>query len=179
MIFPISYDFKRLLHLQMTKKDSSAVTLKAATLLAQGLTESEVAASCGRSRSWVQSIKRSPDFQQLVEESRVKLGEVIQASAEKYEVTKIEEHHQKIENFRQRSEHLGCRFLDIVEKMLNLYEIKLQQAQAEDLSLNRLPSDIKSLGAASEMGRTLLAQALGIRELMQVLSQQEENENNL
>ncbi|MBD2207844.1 hypothetical protein H6G33_36435 [Calothrix sp. FACHB-1219] len=62
--------------------------------------------------------------------------------------------------------------------MLNLYEMKLQQAQAEDLSLHRLASDIKSLGTSSEMGGTLLAQALGVRELIELLSRNGESEEN-
>lgn len=53
-------------------KPLNSLHLQAAALLAEGKTESEVAVACGKSRSWVQELKRREDFQAAVEENRKK-----------------------------------------------------------------------------------------------------------
>jgi hypothetical protein len=53
-------------------KPLNSIHLRAASLIAEGKTESEVAAACGKSRSWVQELKRREDFQAAIEEARKK-----------------------------------------------------------------------------------------------------------
>lgn len=155
-------------------KTLSTTDLQAAVMVAEGRTELDIYTACGKNRSWIQALKRREDFQEAVARSKNKLVEIIQETTEKHYTTQIDEHHQKIENFRQKSEDLGNRFLNIVEKALNLYEAKIQQAQAEDISLHRIASDLKSLSTLSESGRSLLAQSLGIEHLMQTLNLDED-----
>jgi len=53
-------------------KPLNSIHLQAASLIAEGRTESEVAAACSKSRSWVQELKRREDFQAAIEEARKK-----------------------------------------------------------------------------------------------------------
>jgi len=155
-------------------KSLSTTDLQAAVMVAEGRTEREIYTACGKNRSWIQVLKRREDFHEAVAHSKNKLVEVIQETTEKHYSTQTDENLQKIENFRRQSEHLGNRFLNIVEKALFLYEAKIQQAQADDISLHRVASDLKSLSTLSESGRSLLAQSLGIDQLMQILKLDED-----
>ena len=51
-------------------KPLTSLQLQAASLIAEGKTESQVAAACNKSRSWVQELKRREDFQASVKEAQ-------------------------------------------------------------------------------------------------------------
>lgn len=169
-------------------KPLNELELKAASLLAEGHTEHEVASLCNRSRSWVQALKRRTDFQSVFQKLKENTKSVEDTSPIQPKVEAIvdvsatpfigkgktkEEFSQDIYNFQIRLMNLGNKFLTVSEKLLSLYEQKIDQIDPADISLNRLASDLKSLSTFSEVGHLYILEVAGLQKIAQVLQKAE------
>lgn len=61
-------------------KPLNALQTKAVGMIADGKTEAEVAVACGKSRSWVQQLKRRDDVQGSVEETKATIHKTIRST---------------------------------------------------------------------------------------------------
>ncbi|WP_414553094.1 hypothetical protein [Anabaena sp. CCY 0017] len=169
-------------------KKLGALELSAAQMLANGATEKQVFLACDKNRSWVQALKRRDDFQEAVSSFQAELerekpqSSQIPAKSAAVGKTKVthkegmtaDDHLQKIRDFRDRSESIGNRFLDVAESMLALCEERLRQASADEINLSRLPGDVRSIAAAADAGVNLLAQSLGVQKIMEIVGRMEQ-----
>ncbi len=140
-------------------KEFNSLQLQAAELLACGLSEVEIAKACGKSRSWVQGLKRREDFQQAVEAAKQRLGQVIVQETKKAIVTDLEQ-------FRNRFSNAANLLYDAATKYLEKVNQKVDELKTEDISASRLPQALKSGADVLVIALEINKAALGLDELM-------------
>ncbi|MBD2527452.1 hypothetical protein [Nostoc sp. FACHB-133] len=139
-----------------------------AELVARGATEAEILSVYGKSRSSLQRLKAREDFQLLVQEAKANLKIAI---AEVSYVSNREQHLQKLERFRENREKLGMELVKTGLKLLKLINQRLENAEANDLSPNQIPSHLKGVCMAFDSGFNMTAQALGIERMLEIFNQ--------
>ena len=143
-------------------KALNSLQLQAAELIASGASESEVAAVCRKSRSWVQTLKRREDFQVVVTNAKERAKQIIESHSEK-SLT------QDLETFRKRFAQAA----DLLYESATLYMQKMKERIVLDDAIELPPSRIaqslklgaESLTLALELGQ----KALGLDEVIDTI----------
>ncbi len=143
-------------------KPLNSLQLQAAELIARGASEGEVVAACGKSRSWVQALKRREDFQKAVADAKERAKQVIETHSEK-SLT------QDLETFRKRFVQAA----DLLYESATLYLEKMKERidldDVTDLPPSRIAQSLKlgaeSLNLALELGQ----KALGLDEIINTI----------
>ncbi len=140
-------------------KKLNSLQLQAAELIARGVGESEVANVCGKSRSWVQGLKRREDFQQAVESSKQRVTEVIVEETKKAIINDLEQ-------FRNRFNDAATLLYDVAIKYLNKVNQRVDELKIEEISPSRLSQCLKSGADTLVIALEINKAALGLDELM-------------
>lgn len=151
----------------MTKKikNLDSNDFHVAQLIAEGRPEAEILCVYQKSRSSLQRLKARSDFQVLVEEARRGLKTAI---AEVSYTSSKERHLQKLEQYRENREKLGMELVRSGLKLLKLINQRLENAEANDLSPNQIPSHLRGVCMALESGFDMTAQALGVEKMLEI-----------
>lgn len=142
----------------MAKKLNS-LHIKAAELIARGTGEADVASSCGKSRSWVQALKRREEFQQAVEDAKDRAIEVIAREAEKAIASDLDQ-------FRERFNAAANLLYSSATKYLEKLHEKIENLSQDDISPSRLSQSLKNGADTLVLSLEIQKAALGIDELL-------------
>lgn len=142
----------------MSKKLNS-LHLQAAELIARGIGEADVAKACGKSRSWVQALKRREEFQQAVEDAKNRAVEVISREAEKAIASDLDQ-------FRERFNYAANLLYSSATKYLEKLHQKIEDLAQDDISPFRLSQSLKNGADALVISLELQKSALGVDELI-------------
>lgn len=146
------------------QKPLNSRQLEAAELIARGASEGEVIALCGKSRSWIQALKRREDFQAAVEAAISKAQEVI-AEQTKEAITS------DLEQFRNQFKEAANLLYNSSTTYLKKIQQRVELLDTEEISASRLAQSLKhgadSLVVALEVGKA----ALGIDELSEQIDE--------
>jgi hypothetical protein len=143
-------------------KPLNSLQLQAAELIASGASESEVAAVCRKSRSWVQTLKRREDFQVAVTNAKERAKQIIESHSEK-SLT------QDLETFRKRFAQAADLLYESAALYLEKMKERIELDDAIDLPPSRIAQSLK-LGAESlNLALDLGQKALGLDEIIDTI----------
>ncbi|NEQ65537.1 MAG: helix-turn-helix domain-containing protein [Symploca sp. SIO2D2] len=143
---------------------------KAAHLIADGATEHQVATLVGRSRSWVQQIKRRDDFQEMVQKLMIEKTQALNQVA-------LDATLEDLESFRERLNQSANLLYTTATVYLEKIQKRIMILEAEDISPQKLGQSLKqgaeALGLALEMSKsaTGLDEVLGLVDEIQHFEQ--------
>ncbi len=139
-------------------KSLNSLQLQAAELVARGATESEIASICGKSRSWVQALKRRADFLAAVDDALHKAKEIITEQTERVIISDLEQ-------FRIQFRHAANLLYASSTAYLEKLKQRIDTLNIEEISTLRLAQSLKG-GADSMLIALQVGQAaLGIEDL--------------
>lgn len=140
------------------EKPLNSLQLQAAELIARGASEHEVIALCGKSRSWIQALKRREDFQAAVQAAIGKAQEAITEQTKEAITSDLEQ-------FRNQFKEAANLLYNSATTYLKKLQQRIESLDTEEISASRLAQSLKhgadSLVVALEVGKA----ALGIDEL--------------
>lgn len=140
-------------------KELNSLQLQAVELIVRGVGEVEIANLCGKSRSWVQGLKRRKEFQQAVEAAKQRVTQVIVEETKKAIVSDLEQ-------FRTRFNDAATLLYDAATKYLNKVNKKIDELQTEEISPSRLSQSLKSGADVLVIALEVNKAALGLDELI-------------
>ncbi len=168
--------------------------LNAIELLAQGLTEEEVAQFCHKSRSWVQNVKRREDYPRLLEEAKQRLnsgsGGMLAIPAVAFsedgglEIKDLlnedfspgmmdiyssnpQTYTQALENYKIENQAMSRLILRISRSLLLKLEARLNEVEAADFSISKLPGNIKLAISCINTARSMSAEFAAVQKVME------------
>lgn len=144
-------------------KELNSLQLQAVELIARGIGEAEIANLCGKSRSWVQGLKRREDFQQAVEVAKQRINEVIVEETKKAIVNDLEQ-------FRTRFNDAATLLYGATTKYLEKVNLKIDEIKIEEISPSRLPHFLKSGADTLLIALEVNKAALGLDEVMKEIN---------
>jgi len=183
--------------------------LKAIELLAQGLTEEEVAQFCHKSRSWVQNVKRREDYPKLLEEAKQRLnsgsGGMVAIPAVAFSTdgdleikgllnedfspgmmdiysSNPQTYTQALENYKIENQAMSRLILRISRSLLLKLEARLNEVEAADFSISKLPGNLKLAISCINTARSMSAEFAAVQKVMEFLDEDdrlEEEEEDL
>lgn len=140
-------------------KELNSLQLQASELIARGIGEAEIANVCGKSRSWVQALKRREDFQQAVEIAKQRVNDLIVQETKKAIVSDLEQ-------FRNRFNDAATLLYDAATKYLEKVTKKIDELEVQEISTSRLSQSLKSGADTLVIALEINKAALGLDELM-------------
>ena len=141
-------------------KPLNSLQLQAAELVARGASENEIASICGKSRSWVQALKRRTDFQSAVNESVSKAGEVIREQTKEIIISDLE-------RFQAQFRDAANLLYDTATAYLEKIKERVDTLNAEEISTNRLGQSLKNGGDSLMLALEVGKASLGIDQLLE------------
>jgi hypothetical protein len=99
-------------------KPLTSLQLQAASLIANGQTETQVATACKKSRSWIQDLKRREDFQAAVKEAQKNKESFKQGLQQLQKEVFQKKVSEDLEDWRSRQKHLREQEWEISQKLL-------------------------------------------------------------
>lgn len=145
-------------------KPLTVLESKAAQLMSSGFTESQVAEACGKSRSWVQRLKRRPEFQEIVGRSTKEITQAVaQVVVEDIRKSLTED----LEQFRQRYSSASTLIYELAIAYLAKLKERVDNLDSLDISESRIPQSLKSVTDSVMMVFEANKSLLGIDELIQ------------
>ncbi|MUH00493.1 hypothetical protein F7734_52790 [Scytonema sp. UIC 10036] len=145
-------------------KPLTVLESKAAQLISSGFTESQIAEACGKSRSWVQRLKRRPEFQEIVGNSTKEIAQVVtQVVVEDVRKSLTED----LEVFRQRYSSASTLIYELAIAYLNKLKERVENLDSLDISEARIPQSLKSVTESVMLAFEANRALLGIDELIQ------------
>jgi transcriptional regulator len=146
-------------------KPLTLLQIKAIALLAQGSSEHEVADALGKSRSWVQTVKRHPEYRKIKNTS---VDAIAQAVVEQVKQSTIND----LEEIRNRFKLASDVIFESAYSYLQKIHARIQSLEAsEDISPQRLAQSLK-LGAESIVIALDLSKAnAGLDEVIQQIDE--------
>lgn len=144
------------------KRSLDTIDLQAAALLAQKKTEREICNSCGKSRSWLQSLKQREDFQQEVERISQELNastrEIIKDSFDKNLTEKMNQ----IDLFAFNCKKVNFKSLLLATETIKILEKKIVELETEELSLEKITRFLQDVAIINDNGAELLAHSFNL-----------------
>ena len=145
-------------------KPLSPIELKAAELMSAGLTESQIAEACGKSRSWVQRLKRRADFQEVVGHSSREISQAVrQVIVEDVRKSLTED----LEEFRRRYSQASTLIYELATAYLIKLKERIQNLDSLEISEARIPQSLKSVSESLMLAFEANRALLGIDELIE------------
>lgn len=145
------------------EKPLNAEQLKAAEMLARGACETDVATACGKSRSWVQKLKKRDDFHQAIADFQEAVREGVRQHAKDNVI-------EELENFQSRLQIAGRLLYDTSLLFVEKIKARIESLDSEEISPTRIGQNLKqgsdTLLDALEIGKSVL----GLDELSQQLN---------
>lgn len=138
----------------------NSLQLEAAELLARGKGEVEVANACGKSRSWVQGLKRRDDFQLAVEAARNRASQAIADESRKAIVNDLAQ-------FRVRFATASDLLYESATKYLEKINQRIDELCIDEISPMRLSQALKSGADVLVVALEVHKAALGLDEVIQ------------
>jgi len=144
---------------------SKAQKDKAARLLAHGKSEAETATAVGVSRSTVQSWKRKPDFNQLIDNNRA----VVAVASAEFEQKTEATNNLILGNIAALAADEGeilKRWWALFNRLEKFTNQVLDNSEPEDISPRQIPKLVKALGDSLQLGLTLNDRISGAEVLL-------------
>lgn len=115
--------------------------IKALGLLAAGMSETEVAQKCGRSRSWVQKLKRnkSAEMQSAKDELKIKFKDAVKDELRLNSIRGTAE-------FLRTLDHISCDLLDALEQYTTKVRGAVEMLNQEDIKPRDIPTALRACG---------------------------------
>lgn len=158
----------------MMTKNENTLQIKAAQMLASGLPETEVAKACGRSRSWVQQIKRKPDFQELVKELETQ-RKVITKEEIKEEIKNARTEAQpELLEFRQQLVAANRVIFGTGAILLKKIREKAEILEIEDIPASKICHSLKNVAESINLSLEIGKVAVGIDSIMEEINELKE-----
>ncbi|MUH01038.1 hypothetical protein F7734_55765 [Scytonema sp. UIC 10036] len=140
--------------------------LKAAELIANGASEQSVAEHFGKSRSWVQRLKRRDDFKEAVEATLEAASKALHQHTE-------ERLTNDLNSFRQRFNESADLIFNTAYVYIQKVEEAINHLSVEDISPARIGSNLKLGAEALALGVELKQAALGIDQVTEQIDELE------
>ena len=145
----------------MSPKPLAPQQIKAIALLGQGLSEHEVADALHKSRSWVQSVKRHPEYQKIKSAST---DAIAQAVVEQVKQATIDD----LEEIRNRFRAASDLIFESAYSYLSKIRDRIQSLEtAEDISPQRLAQSMKLASEAIVISLDLSKASAGLDEVVE------------
>jgi len=176
-----------------TRKALSPMEIQAAFLVAQGCKEREIYTSCGKTRGWLQTLKRRDDFKAEVEKNKLQNQEELSASspqinfvAETYQDSETllkeiidrtfesefsdnyidhKKHLQSITEAEIIYRFLGEKFLDLAEQITTILLKKLELIDPESVRVSRVTSILNTMSRISVNSSEMINRSFGLGNL--------------
>jgi hypothetical protein len=152
-------------------KPLSTEALRAVSLLASGASEQEVAEQIGKSRSWVQALKRRDDFKLALEGARLGADNAVKEALQKYEVMNMEQYMQELRKFNKLHYTEGYRYINLSKEILTICEKRIADLDPDNLSIQGLCNLLKTMQITMNYGSELLIESLGINKLYRYMEE--------
>lgn len=146
----------------MSANPLTPLQLQAVALLAQGLSEHEVAEALGKSRSWVQSVKRHPEYKKIKDASTDAVAEAVVQHAKEATLSDLEEIRNR---FKLASDLIFESAYGYLEKIRD----RIQTLEEEDVSPQRLGGSLKQASETLAIALELSKSAAGLDEVLEQL----------
>lgn len=147
-------------------KPLSAEALRAVSLLASGASEQETAEQIGKSRSWVQSLKRRDDFKLALEDARLGADNAMKKALEQFEILNVEQHLEELRKYNRLHYAEGYKYINLGKKMREIVEQRIENLDAADLSIQGACALAKITQIMFDYGSELLAESLGLNKII-------------
>ena len=152
-------------------KALSNEALRAASLLATGASEQQVAEQIGKSRSWVQSLKRRDDFKLALEGARLGADNAVKDALQQFKVLNVEEYLEELRKFNKLHYTEGYRYINLGKEILTICEKRIAELDPADLSIQGLCNLLKTMQITMNYGSELLTESLGINKLYRYMEE--------
>lgn len=152
-------------------KPLSAEALRAVSLLASGASEQETAEQIGKSRSWVQSLKRRDDFKLALEGARLGADNAVKEALQQFEILNVEQYMEELRKFNKLHYTEGYRYINLGKEILTICEQRIANLDPADLSIQGLCNLLKTMQITMNYGSELLIQSLGINKLYRYMEE--------
>lgn len=156
-------------------KPLSAEALRAVSLLASGASEHEVAEQIGKSRSWVQTLKRRDDFKLALEGARLGADGAVKEALQQFEVLNVEYYLAELRKYNKLHYDEGYRYINLGKKILKICEERVTNLDPADLSIQGFCGLAKIMQVVFDYGSELLAESLAVNKLLQQMYDEEED----
>ncbi|MBW4566006.1 MAG: hypothetical protein KME32_34000 [Mojavia pulchra JT2-VF2] len=139
------------------------IQLKAADLIARGFTEMDVADMCGKSRAWIQKLKKDEIFQTTVAMFKKQIAESIRKASE-------ESIDNLVTEFRGNSLETSRKLTSLGRKYLALLSDKVETMTPDDIPSKLVPNHLKIVAEVLKISQEIHKEILGIDQLVEELS---------
>jgi transposase len=157
-------------------KTLSTEALRAASLLATGASEQQVAEQIGKSRSWVQSLKRRDDFKLALEGARLGADNALKDALQQFKVLNVEEYLEELRKYNRLHYEEGYKYLNLGKKMLEICEQRVANLDPADLSIQGFCGLAKITQITFDYGSELVAESLGLNKFINYTMEEMANE---
>ena len=147
----------------MSNKELSQIQIDAARMLAKGdMTDSQIAVSLERSRRWVNSQKKLPEIQELIEEFR-----------ETYKQASLEDNEDRMRAAMRISSKRMCETYNTLFKICDTFAERLmtrvKDLDCDDLKANTLAQSIKQITDSYQNAINIETQYYGLERIIKDL----------
>ncbi len=146
-------------------KPLSTEGLRAVSLLAGGASEQETAEQLGKSRSWVQSLKRRDDFQLALTNARLLGDNTVKEAFQEFQALTKEEYMQELRKFGRVHYDEGYRYINLGKKILTICEKRMADLDPDNLSIQGLCGLLKATQLTMKFGTDLLNDSLLVEKV--------------
>lgn len=143
-------------------KELTQLHIQAAQMVAKGVTDTEIAESLGRSRRWIQSQKRLPEFIELVEEF-----------TKTYKQAAIEQNHrnltEEVRFSRERTRKICNKLFSLCDNLAEKITERLKELDPDDLKASQLSQGIKQLTDSYQSAFHIETESFGLQRVIEEL----------